>query len=101
VSLLTTALSCLGDGGVGEVAGEVAGVGTQPRHRPGPSGLVPTDTGQVGDHRAGDRAERAAQHPGGEGPDIVVAGQQVRGHGQARLGPGRQVRTAGALAGIL
>lgn len=45
--------------------------------------------------------KRPGQQAGGPGPDVVVAGEQVRGQSLPGLGPGRQVRTAGPLPAIV
>ena len=85
-------VTALLDGCVGEVGGEVTGVraGPQPICRPGRS-----------THGFGDPGQATAQHVGGAWPDVVVAGQQIRRGGQSGLGPGRQVRTARALPGVV
>ena len=73
---------------MGEVGGEVAGIGARPQPVRSRSGRT---------ERFGDPSQPAAQHVRGAGPDVVVAGQQVRRGRQAGLGPGRQMRTASAL----
>jgi len=80
------------DRGLGEVGGEVAGIGADPQ----PVGLRGCSA-----HLFGDPGQPTAQHRRGAGPDVVVAGQQIRGGGHARFGPGRQVWTTGSLSGVV
>ncbi len=72
-----------GDRGIRERGGEEAGVGADPRR---------------GAHRAGQHPQRPAQQADDMGPGILVAGEQVRGQGQAGARPARQQRPARASA---
>jgi len=88
----TPEVTTLLDRRFGEGRGEVAGIGTDPQ---------PVGSSRLGADLFGDPGQATAQHVRGTGPDVVVAGQQLGRGGDPGFGPGRQVRTAGSLSGVV
>ena len=85
-------VTALRDGRDGQLGGEVAGICADPQ---------PVVRGGRGADLFGDSRQATAQHACGAGPDVVVAGQQLGRSGESGLGPGRQVRSAGPLPGVV